>query len=78
MTIWKSTTAAYSTIAASTRLSAPITAPISSRNVQVLEANAVTGQSAERTVIGTYAFACWIACPTSWAATAVELIVAAA
>ncbi len=44
----------------------------------MLEANAVTGHSAERTVIGTYAFACWIACPTSCAATAVELIVAAA
>ena len=43
----------------------------------MLDANAVTGQSAERTVIGTYDFACWIACPTSCAATAVELIVAA-
>ena len=59
------------------RFSDPSTAPISSRIVQVLEANAVTGHSAERTVIGTYAFACWMACPTSWAATAVELIVAA-
>ena len=35
------------------------------------EPNAAIGQIAERMVIGTYDFACWMACPTSWAATAV-------
>ena len=35
------------------------------------EPNAATGQTAERSVMGTYALACWMACPTSWAATAV-------
>ena len=47
-----------------------------SRMIQKLDANATTGKSAERSCIGAYARACWIACPTSWAATATPVTLA--
>ena len=36
------------------------------------DANATTGHSATRARNGAYAFACWMAWPTSWAAIAVD------
>ena len=45
-----------------------------SSHIQMLDENATAGKSAERKRKNEYASLCWIACPTSWAATAVALI----
>ena len=47
-------------------------APISNRKIQAFDANATAGHIAERSRNGAYAFACWIAWPTSCAAIAVD------
>ena len=48
--------------------------PITSSHIQMLDVKATAGKSAERKRKNEYASLCWIACPTSWAATAVALI----